>query len=136
MNRYYLSDQSIEHLSTCDDRLINIIQHAIKVSPYDFKVIEGHRSLERQLRLYQQGASKIDGITRKGKHNYFPSRAVDVAPYPIDWQDTSRFYTLAGTILTVASMFNVNLRWGGDWDGDGSFRDQTFHDLPHFELRD
>ena len=26
------------------------------------------------------------------------------------------------------------LRWGGDWDKDGSTTDQNLNDLPHFEL--
>jgi peptidoglycan L-alanyl-D-glutamate endopeptidase CwlK len=35
----------------------------------------------------------------------------------------------------VASEEGVNVRWGGDWDGDRDIDDQTFDDLPHFEFR-
>jgi peptidoglycan L-alanyl-D-glutamate endopeptidase CwlK len=27
-----------------------------------------------------------------------------------------------------------DIRWGGDWDSDTEVNDQTFIDLPHFEL--
>ena len=26
------------------------------------------------------------------------------------------------------------VRWGGDWDGDGDWRDERFLDMPHYEL--
>jgi len=28
----------------------------------------------------------------------------------------------------------VDLRWGGDWDGDTEVRDNGFDDLVHFEI--
>lgn len=131
---YKLSKDSKRKLETCDPRLISIIESAIAISPIDFTVIEGHRSVARQRQLFEIGATKIDGITRLGKHNHEPSLAVDVAPYPIDWQDLRRFYYLAGCIMSVAASQGIGLRWGGDWNSNGSFDDQTFHDLPHFEL--
>ena len=29
---------------------------------------------------------------------------------------------------------NIKLRWGGDWNDNKDFSDQTFDDLVHFEL--
>jgi peptidoglycan L-alanyl-D-glutamate endopeptidase CwlK len=37
-------------------------------------------------------------------------------------------------ILYKKGMIEHHIRWGGDWDGDQDFRDQTFDDLAHFEL--
>jgi len=91
--------------------------------------------VQRQRALYKQGTTRIDGLTKLSQHNYSPSRAFDLAPYPIDWQDRARFYVLAGVVLGAAADLGIDLRWGGDWDGDGTFQDQNFHDLPHFELR-
>jgi hypothetical protein len=31
---------------------------------------------------------------------------------------------------------NIKIRWGGDWDSDNIMKDQTFNDLPHFQLED
>jgi len=61
-------------------------------------------------------------------------------PYPVDWEDTKRFYHFGGYVLGVASELfkrgeiTHRLRWGGDWDGDTDVSDQQFNDLPHFEL--
>ena len=63
------------------------------------------------------------------------SHAVDVAPYPIDWDDTKRFFYLAGLIMGIAEMKGVKLTWGRDWDGDEDFDEHTLKDGPHFELR-
>jgi peptidoglycan L-alanyl-D-glutamate endopeptidase CwlK len=38
-------------------------------------------------------------------------------------------------MFAAAAELGVSLRWGGDWDGDGSRRDHSFIDLPHFELK-
>jgi peptidoglycan L-alanyl-D-glutamate endopeptidase CwlK len=70
------------------------------------------------------------------------SDAVDVAPYPIDWQAPGRFHVLAGHMMMAFRVLQqeeqvedtLRLRWGGDWDGDGELDDQQFDDLPHFEL--
>ena len=128
-----LGKKSLEILSTCDNRIQKIIHEAIKVT--DFTVIEGTRSLERQQQLFKEGKTKIDGIQSKGKHNYDPSLAIDIAPYPIDWNDTKRFFYLAGVVKALAISMGIELRWGGDWDSDDDFTDQTFNDYPHFELK-
>ena len=45
-----------------------------------------------------------------------------------------RFVDFAGYVKGVAEDLGIAIPWGGDWDGDGDFSDQRFHDLPHFEL--
>ena len=65
-----------------------------------------------------------------------PSMAVDVAPCPIDWEDTKRFYHFGGYVKAWAHALDIKIIWGGDWDSDNDFRDQRFHDLVHFELSD
>jgi len=62
------------------------------------------------------------------------ARAVDVAPYPIDWNDVRRFYYLIGYIRGIADKLGINIRVGADWNGNGEIKDQNFHDLPHIEL--
>jgi len=96
-------------------------------------VLEGKRSEAQQKINVAKGVSK----TLNSKHVY-PlselSQAADVAPYPVDWKDTIRFYAFAGFVLGVASQLGVKLRWGGDWDSDRNVAEETFRDLPHFEL--
>lgn len=130
--------RSKEALDSCHPDLKEIMNEAIKY--YDFSVLEGHRSVERQLALYTDGKSKIDGVKKKGKHNYYPSRAVDIVPYPVDWEDANRFHFLAGLIFGIAERLRVEgkithkLRWGGDFNMNMDFEDQKFIDYPHFEL--
>lgn len=122
------SQESTTKLITCEKRLMRLCNEAVK--HYDFTIISGHRSQAEQLTLINKGLSK----TKDSKHLLFPSLAVDLAPYPIDWADLKRFYYLAGFIKGIASQMNCQLRWGGDWDSDNNLNDQTFNDLCHFEL--
>lgn len=139
MKKLAFGTRSEANLHSCDDRLQRVLRRALSYG-VDFSVIEGHRTLERQLSLYNQGKSQIDGVNRKGQHNYWPSRAVDVLPYPGEingvsvWKDKQRFCVLAGLIMAAAAEEGVAIRWGGDWDGDGNNADSDFNDLPHFEL--
>jgi hypothetical protein len=59
---------------------------------------------------------------------------VDVAPYPIRWEDYEKFYWFGGYVKGVADSLGLEIRWGGDWDGDGDFKDQTLVDLVHWEI--
>lgn len=121
--------KSKERLATCDPCLQEICNEAIKV--FDFTVLEGHRDEEMQNKLYSEGKSKLR--YPDSKHNTSPSKAIDIIPYPIDWQDTERFARLAGLIFGIAHSKGINLRWGGTWKGlDGGLAD--FADMPHFEI--
>lgn len=132
--KYPYSSRSQSRLASCDPRLQQVFARAADF--WDIQIIEGHRSTRRQRQLFMAGKSKIDGVTRKGKHNHEPSLAVDAAPYPIDWEDTERFYQFGWGIVGLAASMGIKLRWGGDWDGDGETADQTFNDLVHFEVVD
>ena len=131
---YSYGDMSLSHLQTCDERLQELMHATLRVSPCDIRILEGHRSIERQKRLFEEGRTKIDGVNKISQHNHTPSRAVDIAPYPVDWNNAERFYWLAGAVFATANRLQIPIRWGGDWDGDASFADQNFDDLPHFEL--
>jgi hypothetical protein len=137
---FSFGQKSAERLSTVDDRLTRIVIRALGFGVLDFSVREGHRSLERQKELFDQGFSKIDGISQKGNHNFSPSLAVDIVPFPENingvnvWKDKQRFSVLAGLMYAAAAIEGEEIRWGGDWDGDGNNADSNFHDLPHFEI--
>ncbi len=117
-------------LETAHPKLQELFNEVIK--HWDCTVLEGHRSQERQDKMVQKGTSKLRWPN--SKHNSAPSRAVDVAPWPIVWGDTERFYAFGGFVVGVATMMGIKIRWGGDWDSDREVKDQKFIDLPHFEL--
>ena len=95
----------------------------------DVTIIEGLRSEERQKELLKQGKTK----TKFSKH--IEGKAVDLAPYPIDWNDRDRFHYMGGMIRGIAKQLNVPVRWGGDWDSDGETKDNSFDDLVHVEIK-
>lgn len=118
---YKFSKTSQEKLSTCHPNLQKILN--IVINYYDFTVLEGHRSHERQQKLLAEGKTTL----KVSKHNKTPSMAVDIAPYPIDWNNTDRFKQLAKFIKCTAQALDIPITHGGDW--------KTFKDYPHFELK-
>jgi len=124
---YRFGKRSKERLKGVKPELINVINQLIKIM--DVTVIEGLRSQERQDELVAKGASK----TRYSKH--IEGRAVDIAPYPINWEDRERFHYMGGMLRGIAQNMGVSIRWGGDWDSDGEIKDNNFDDLVHVELK-
>ena len=125
---YKFGKRSRERLKGVDIRLVNVLNELIKIM--DVTVIEGLRSAERQEELLAKGATKV----KYSKH--MEGKAVDIAPYPIDWKDRDRFHYMGGMIRGIAKQMGINIRFGGDWDSDGDTKDNSFDDLVHVEIRD
>ena len=119
--------RSKERLRGVDRRLVSVLNELIKIM--DVTIIEGLRSEQRQEKLLKAGSTK----TKFSKH--IEGKAVDLAPYPIDWEDRDRFHYMGGMIRGIAKQLNVPVRWGGDWDSDGETKDNRFDDLVHVEIR-
>ncbi len=140
-----LGIRSIKNLANVHTELRLIIEEAIKVSQVDFTITEGHRSIERQNELFIAKKTTIDGIIKQGKHNCFPSLAVDFIAYvpgkPKLAYDKVHLIYLVGVFTTVGErLFNEGkishrVRSGANWDMDGELLyDQNFWDMPHIEL--
>jgi len=144
------SEQSLNKLNNVNGDLVKILMKAIE--EYDFTVIYGYRTPEEQYELFKQGrendngewrivnssqvVTPYDGINHKSNHNFMPSRAVDIAPYPIDWEhNLNRFQDLSIIIKRIAKDLNINIKWGGDFkkrDEKGNLIPSP--DMPHYEL--
>lgn len=125
------SEQSHQRLATCHPDLQRLFQRVIL--QFDCVVLEGVRTEEQQRQYVERGVSK----TMQSKHLRQPdgfAHAVDVVPYPIDWQDRNRMYYFGGYVLGIAEGLGIPIRWGADWDRDTHVKDTQFIDLPHFEL--
>ena len=111
-----------------------MLREAIKY--FDFTVVEGHRGKAAQDAAYAKGFSQVRWPN--GNHNAKPSRAADIAPYPIDWSNKEaahlRFAFLMGVVLVCAKQLGVKVRFGMDWNRNLDPRDESFLDLPHVEL--
>ncbi|MCC3862605.1 hypothetical protein [Pseudemcibacter aquimaris] len=124
------SEKSLNNLATCHSLLQRVFHEVIR--EFDCTILEGHRDKARQNQMVAEGKSQVGWPN--GKHNAVPSLAVDVAAYPINWNDRERQTLFAGYVIGLARSMGINLRWGGDWDRDTEVRDNNFDDLVHFEL--
>ena len=116
------SDRSLRNLRGIHPDLRRALDRALQEAPFDFIVIEGLRTPERQRELYNQGASR----TLKSRH--MTGHAVDLLPIGpngprFDWP---LYNKLAPAVKKAAKAEGVKIVWGGDW--------VNFKDGPHFEL--
>ena len=119
--------RSRERMRGVDSRLINVMNELIKLM--DVTIIEGLRTKERQEELVAKGASK----TKFSKH--IEGKALDLSPYPIDWENRDGLYYMGGMIRGIAQQLGYDIRYGGDWDSDGQTKDNNFDDLVHIEIK-
>jgi len=118
------SKRSVDRLNSCNEDIQKVCHEVIK--HYDFTVLCGHRGEEEQNEAFKQGRSNAKW--GQSKHNTTPSRAIDIAPYPVDWGDKQRFCRLAGLMQGTAYQLGIKLKWGGDF--------KSIEDMPHFEIED
>lgn len=102
------------------------------IEDYDITILCGHRGKQEQNKAFREGRSTI--TYPNGKHNSQPSLAIDAGLYPIDWNDTNRWCLFGGIVMERAKHLGIKVRWGGDWNGNLKCKDQSFDDLPHFEI--
>ena len=124
--------RSNEKLETCHVDLQRLFRYV--VGYFDCSVLCGHRGMDEQNALFHAKPPKTTLQWPDGKHNSLPSLAVDVAPFPINWNNLKRFYYFGGFVKGISGLMGIDIRWGGDWDSDTLISDQSFNDLPHFEL--
>ena len=131
------SQASKDKLATCHKDLQTIFNEVIKY--FDCTILVGYRGEVEQNKAFEEGKSKLKFPF--GEHNKMPSCAVDVAPFPINWEDKDRFYYFAGFVMGIAAelkeqgIISIGLTYGGDWDGDTDLHDQILYDLVHFEVK-
>lgn len=119
---FVLGKRSLQRLQGVNPDLVRVVKRAIEITPVDFTVIEGIRTLERQKQLVAAGASK----TMRSRH--LTGHAVDLAPIvggEVRW-DWPLFHVLAPAVKQAAAECGVAIEWGGDWT--------TFKDGPHWQL--
>jgi len=154
--------KSRERLATVQAPLVIILERAIV--HFDFTVLTGRRGPEDQAEAVRLKRSKaqwpdsahncaveVPGVPRRfwKEDTRALSRAVDVAPWPIDWgnegsasrraEAISRFAFLNGLLKGIAAEMGIEIRQGHDWDGDGVLNSRDpdssgFMDWPHTEL--
>lgn len=117
---YKLGTRSLQSLSGVHPDMVAVVKRAIEITGVDFTVIEGIRHINRQRELLKAGKS----TTMNSRH--ITGHAVDMVPWPVDWEDLERFEIMSEAMKEAAEELDIPIVWGGDW--------KSFYDAPHFEL--
>jgi peptidoglycan L-alanyl-D-glutamate endopeptidase CwlK len=124
------SKRSLKALEELHPELQEVAVEAIKT--VDFVILDAQRGRAEQEKAFKAGNSKAH--FGHSAHNWIPAVAIDIVPYPIDFNNVAGFREIAKTFLATAKRLGIPLRWGGDWDMDGDWKDERFLDWGHFEL--
>ena len=119
---YKLGLRSKQRLKGVNPDLVKVVKRAIEISEVDFTVLEGMRSVDRQRKLLESGAS----TTMNSRH--LTGHAVDLGAWvggTVRW-DWPLYHKIAAAMKQAAKEEGVYLDWGGDWS--------NFPDGPHFQL--
>lgn len=124
------SKTSMARLQTCHPDIVAVCRELIK--QYDFAVLCGHRGKAEQNQAYERGASRLK--YPQSAHNKTPSHAVDMAPYPLDWDNLMRFremwyrFDALAKLMRERGEIESKFEWGGEWN--------TLKDFPHIEIKE
>lgn len=146
---FTLGQSSRKELQGVHPDLIAVVERAIEITPQDFSVHDGLRTLAEQQALVASGASK----TLNSRH--ITGHAVDLVPYingKLRWE-WEPIYVIADAVRNAAKTLQIPLCWGAAWDIDFTASDAAPEDLvedyknrrirqkkrpfldgPHFEL--
>jgi len=121
----HFSPSSKRKLLECHADLQVLCNEMIMIT--DFTVLCGFRNEKDQNKAFEDGHSKVKWPN--SKHNQRPSKAVDLAPYPIDWNNLTRFKEFRKFVLQQAERLYKEGRMKHkiaviEWD------------LPHFQIVD
>lgn len=116
------STRSLKARAELHPLLQKVVDEAIK--EVDFVILDAQRGRGEQERAFKQGNSKAH--FGQSAHNYAPAVAMDICPYPIDWNDVPKFVAMSKVVKAKAKALGVELVYGGDW--------KSIKDYPHFEL--
>lgn len=119
---YQLGERSRQRLDGVHPDLVRVVERAIEITPVDFTVLEGLRTVQRQKRLLIAGSS----TTMRSRH--LTGHAVDLGAWvdgAVDWS-WPPYYKIADAVKQAAEELQIPIEWGGNW--------RTFKDGLHFQL--
>lgn len=142
---YKLSNRSLQRLYGVDAGLVSVVKRAIELTDQDFMVTEGVRTREQccinygkgrtaqqcsvkgvPVKYAQPSLSKVTWLNNPFASKHVTGKAIDLIPYPVDWNDLKKFHMIAAAMKQAATELGVKIKWGGDW--------KKSKDYPHFEI--
>ncbi len=127
VSRFALSARSEAQMMGVRGDLKRVVRRAIELTPFDFGITSGKRTAEEQNALFKQGASQLDGYSKKSRHQ--SGCAVDFVVYDENGKVTwgfSYYEQVSWAFKQAADELGIPIVWGGDW--------VSFKDGPHVEL--
>lgn len=125
MNNFKFSQRSKGNLKGVHPDLVWVCARGLILSPIDFIVTEGVRTLERQKMLKAEGKSKtLKSLHLRQEDGY--GHAFDIVALKgasITW-DSKYYKPIADAMFQAAKELGVKITWGGSWGWDS----------PHFQL--
>lgn len=134
---YRFGDRSLKELATVKPALQQLAQRAIELSPIDFTIVQGIRTVAQSAQNIKNGTSFLKDPS-KSKH--VTGDAIDFAPLKggkIDWNDLEAFQTVAMAFFEASEQLNIPIIWGGWWRGPKDYREtikRGVYDGGHIEL--
>lgn len=148
-----LDATSLKRLEGVKPSMVSVVKRANELAQekygFSLTVLEGIRTAARQAKLYAQGRTKPGPkVTWTLKSKHITGDAVDMGaliatkksskPH-FDWADKecidlAVFDKIAICMFGAARELDINIRWGANWDRDGTAREKGEYDNPHFEL--
>lgn len=126
--------KSLERRAMLCKDLRALVDEVIKY--YDFSIICSHRGQEEQERAFNAGNSKAH--FGQSAHNFFPSFAVDIYPYPVPYKqvkgvkqiddNSPEWEKMICTFKNAAKRLSIKITCGIDF--------KNLVDKPHLELAD
>jgi len=127
---FKFSKRSLDARKELHPNLQLIVDEAIK--QIDFVILDAQRGRAEQEQAFKLGNTKAH--FGQSAHNYIPAVAMDIVPYPIDFDNVDKFKAIAQVFLTIAKARKIPIRWGADWNMNDKTSDESFLDWGHFEL--
>ncbi|AXC40306.1 endolysin [Salmonella phage S133] len=128
---------SEKQLATVKPELQKVARRALELSPYDFTIVQGIRTVAQSAQNIANGTSFLKDPS-KSKH--VTGDAIDFAPYingKIDWKDLEAFWAVKKAFEQAGKELGVKLRFGADWNSSGDYHDEIdrgTYDGGHVEL--
>ncbi|AUR87446.1 D-alanyl-D-alanine carboxypeptidase [Vibrio phage 1.101.O._10N.261.45.C6] len=121
-----LSNSSKQKLEGVHPDLIKVVNKALTLSPYDFGITEGCRTIETQKQYVDEGKSTTMNSVHLTQEDGY-SHAIDIKVFApkLSW-DHKHFRKVIQAFVTAAIEEGVPLEFGGLWE--------NFLDSPHIQL--
>jgi len=137
---FYFGNNSQLKMIGLAPQTIELVNIALRISDYDFSIIDGLRTTEQQQKVFNDNKSELDGIIKKSSHQ--TGLAIDILPIATDsisghkldmWNYNNPkvklvWYEVHRAFLRTARLLNLNIELGLTYNINGEY------DYPHIQI--